>query len=248
MNVIYLIKDLLQRKDLQEWVNCRFKDPRAVVLDTNEIAQIVLTNGLRFHMSPDIHSASSVYWRYNLHAIKRDDIVLDLGANVGGYALAASQRTDNHVYALEPVLYDWLVSNIELNGRTNQITPIDAAIESVHGRKRTITWRNMTRHTRTIELGNLIDSTKCNVVKMDIEGAEWQIDPDCLCGMRIIEGQLHYDSKQHMKSRPPLVRFLEDNYTVWWQPTHPPSSRPCLPQYGHAPLRPLFYAVDLNTH
>ena len=243
MNLLYLIRDLWQRKNLQEWVNCRFKDHRAVVLDTTEIAQVVLNNGLRFYMGPDIHSASSVYWRYNLHDIKRDDIVLDLGANVGGYSLAASQRTDNHVYAVEPVLYDWLIANIVLNDKFSQIKSIDAAIGSPQGRNIHITWRNMTRHTRVAELDKLIDNTDCNVMKMDIEGAEWKIDPECLYGLRMIEGQLHYDSKQHMRSRPPLVRFLENNYNVWWQPAHPPKDRPCLPQYVHAPLSPLFHAI-----
>lgn len=242
MNLLYLIRDLWQRKDLQEWVNCRFKDDRAVVLDRQEISHIVLHNRLKFCMTPDVHSATSVVWRYPVHNVMSEDRIIDLGANVGGFALHASLKSRHPIVAVEPIMYPFLKDNIQLNLMDDRIVAYENAISDVPGKWKTLDWRGCKNTSRTITLDSLIDEHGCSFLKMDIEGAEWKIDPECLHEVQVIVGQLHYDSKQHMNSRPELVKYLEDNYDISYRPTHPPKNRPCLPMYGHAPLRPLFRA------
>lgn len=56
------------------------------------------------------------------HLIRADDIVLDIGANVGLHTVAfARAAADGHVYSFEPVaeMADRLSANVALNGLTN---------------------------------------------------------------------------------------------------------------------------------
>jgi len=67
--------------------------------------------------------------------VKKTDIVMDIGANIGYYALPECMYAcDGHVYAIEPVQdnYDSLCRNIKLNGYRN-ITPVKCAISDVDG-------------------------------------------------------------------------------------------------------------------
>lgn len=54
--------------------------------------------------------------------IKDDDIIIDIGANIGYYALLESKLApDGSVYAIEPVCenFDYLKTNVDLNKCTN---------------------------------------------------------------------------------------------------------------------------------
>jgi FkbM family methyltransferase len=79
------------------------------------ISKELFTYGKREHLSTDIMLEGKV--------IKPGDVVLDLGANIGYYALMESMIVGNEgkVYAVEPspVNYEMLKENIEVNGFTN---------------------------------------------------------------------------------------------------------------------------------
>jgi len=51
---------------------------------------------------------------YKFQDINKEDIVLDLGGNVGGFALFAAKWA-KHVYVVEPLYDDILSHNISLN-------------------------------------------------------------------------------------------------------------------------------------
>lgn len=64
-----------------------------------------------------------VFSEYKFNDIREDDIVLDIGANVGGFSLFISKMV-KHVYAVEPITTDILRENIVLN-KIDNITVFD---------------------------------------------------------------------------------------------------------------------------
>lgn len=123
--------------------------------------------------------------------IKKGDIVVDLGTNIGYFTLLTSRLIGNEgrVYAFEPepVNYSLLVKNIEMNGYKN-IIPVQKAVSNTTGKVRlfidnedsgahTILPNNTKQEFVEIESITLDDyfgdkKHPINVVKMDVEGAE----------------------------------------------------------------------------
>jgi hypothetical protein len=235
MDVKYLIKDLF-RYDLQGWINARYKDDKEMVLDRSDIAYITTFHDNKFLVAPDIHSATSVYWRYKWFDILPTDKVIDLGANVGGFALLASRLTKERILAVEPCRFVTLVRNISLNDKIHQIVPVCAGIGS-----ECITWRESDVIVPMIKLEELKNGLGgCDFLKMDIEGAEWTINPKELDGIRQIEGQFHYPHKGFTH---PIIDYIEENFNIEYAPNIAPKHRPQLPQYVPDELHPIFHAV-----
>ena len=134
---------------------------------------------------------------YRVGALPLGATVLDLGANVGSFALrAASERRARVVaYEPDPRSFACLVANVERNGLAERVRCVEAAVAGIRGRR-----------TFYIDVGRSVDSTLYNrwseipavevdvvtwldaiqetgahqglVVKMDIEGAEAEIVAD----------------------------------------------------------------------
>jgi hypothetical protein len=148
-----------------------------------------------------------VFSDYRFNDIRRDDIVLDIGANVGAFSLFVS-RMVKHVYAVEPMLTDILKQNVLLN-KANNITVLDEALGK--GMLK-IPWIGCEpRMMIGISLGDLIKMCTCggyvDFLKMDCEGAEWSIEPHELAGIRRIEAEIHnFDGKHNLDD---FLRMLE---------------------------------------
>ena len=141
--------------------------------------------------------------------VARDSVVVDVGANIGAFALTASYRA-KVVYALEPEQsnYDLLVRNIELNG-ANNVCPYRVALSNRNGTG-LITREGMasslyfqsastkTEEVPTCTLQEFLTQHQIDQVdylKMDCEGAEWDIilstPPEVLTRIRHIEMEFH---------------------------------------------------------
>lgn len=189
-------------------------------INKEDLSCIVTKYGDRFIISQDLHCSTSVFWRYDLSDIRPDDRVIDLGANVGGFAIAAAHRVFSHpVLALEPVRFGILAENVLMNNAL--VTPMRAAISNRHERK-TLTWRDGTCEVDCYPLGEIISHNGgCDFLKCDIEGAEWLIDPHDLDGIRRIEIQIHLDQYPKKWEYPPLLRYLYKNFNVYETPNTP---------------------------
>lgn len=203
------------------------------IMDYTDVSQIIMKDGSIFNVPEYPHCITFVYWRYNWDDIRRTDKVIDLGANVGGWCIPVSKLVRIPIMAIEPVLQNELQKNIDLN---------NANVSIVKGTKERsacigdpagwydIKWRGITSKSVGVTIGWLINVNKgCDFLKMEIEGAEWNIDPEELDGIRRIEGQLH-DIRHHRNT--PLIKYLEDNYYIEYSSNCPPSDRPFLPVYG----------------
>lgn len=212
MNIVFLLKDLLQTRDLQAWVNRRFKDDYRVPLDRRVFRTVSTHDGTRYLLSHEVGSVSDAAVRYRLSGIRKDDIVIDLGANVGGFCIPAS-RYSAHVYAVEPMTADELRQNIALNGV--EVTVIEAGLGD--GTEQEIAWGEEVRRVKTMTLGHLKEVCGgCDVLKCHCEGAEWSIRPEELDGIRRIE--LAYHPKNLNGADPEvLLGFIRSRYVTEWE-------------------------------
>jgi hypothetical protein len=156
---------------------------------------------------------------YRFSDIRKDDIVVDIGANVGAFCIRAAYYSD-YVYAIEPVTYEILQKNIILNGVS--VTVLDCALGS--GNVEAVGWDSVNLNVRTVSLKTVIGMVGgCDFLKCDCEGAEWLIDPRDLGKIRRIEMELHLPPI----GGPPNPSFLDYisrnyNYQVDYMPSQAP--------------------------
>jgi FkbM family methyltransferase len=146
-----------------------------------------MPNGIKFYNSPDILSICEVFSDYSFSDIQKDDIVIDIGANAGGFSIPAS-RLSEHINSVEPLLVDLLERNLELNNIHLNI--IEGALGD--GKKHEVSWGNLKKSVNTYSLSHLKEmSGGCDFLKCDCEGYEWFIKPEEIEGVRRIEMELH---------------------------------------------------------
>jgi FkbM family methyltransferase len=120
--------------------------------------------------------------------VKKDQIVMDIGAGVGSYTIPAGLMGPKIVYAFEPDLYkfDRLIKNVERNHLSN-IHPISVAmssVEAVFPFCSTIGSINFKRdfefdtNTVATTIDKFVDRQKVerlDWLKIDVEGAEYEV-------------------------------------------------------------------------
>jgi FkbM family methyltransferase len=164
---------------------CKFPNASAVVV--NDLREIYLEN--RY---------SNLLPHGDL--VHDGDVVIDCGANIGAFAvLAATKASDVRVLAFEPepVTYECLRDNVRLNGLDSQIECLRYGLAAEHGdhallrRDDCFTMHRVSEgsvsygHSRAagdaqetvtcVALDEIVAErglTRCNLIKMDIEGAE----------------------------------------------------------------------------
>ena len=126
-------------------------------------------------------------WEYRFDDIRREDIVIDIGANVGAFCIRAARFSDK-ILAVEPVCWEILEENIRLN--RVPVSVVRGALGD--GNPAGISWDGVRVSVPTHTLGQLIGMAGgCDFLKCDCEGAEWLIRPGDLEGVRRIEMELH---------------------------------------------------------
>lgn len=123
--------------------------------------------------------------------IHNDDTIIDIGSHIGLFTLFASQFCkDGRIFCFEPVKenYDMLLSNLQLNDITN-VKSFNSAVSEKKGEVKIHLNDDESGHSMFINgtkfiqiqstsLKDIIDSNnleKCDYVKMDCEGAEYDI-------------------------------------------------------------------------
>lgn len=124
------------------------------------------------------------YW---FDDMRPTDRVIDIGANVGAFCIRASRRSQK-IVAVEPLTASLLRENIRLNGVSVKV--IEGALGD--GKPKTVSWDDFEVISPTYPLRKIIEMAGgCDFLKCDCEGAEWQIVPEDLEGVRRIEMELH---------------------------------------------------------
>ena len=146
-----------------------------------------------------------------------DDRVIDIGANVGAFCIRAS-RYSPHVVAVEPVTAELLRENIRLNDVPVQV--IEGALGD--GRSKKVSWDDREVTSPTFPLRRIIEiAGGCDFLKCDCEGAEWQMEPEDLAGVRRIEMELHIPPIGGPPN-PLLLDYIDRNYHFYLErkPVH----------------------------
>jgi len=144
---------------------------------------------------------------YRYDDIRPDDIVIDIGANVGAFCLRAA-KLSGRVLAVEPVTWEILEENIRLNQA--RVKVIRGALGD--GNPGQVTWDGITATVPTYTLRQIVSMAGgCDFLKCDCEGGEWLIRPEDLAGIRRIEMELHLPP---IGGRPSgeLLEYIGRNY------------------------------------
>lgn len=152
--------------------------------------------GLKFTIYPVLmqYTLIEVTREYHFDDIRKSDIVLDIGANIGAFSLLASKKA-KHVYAVEPLYADILRENIRINN-INNITVMELGLGD--GTKQKVAFGLRQKTIETIPLTKILQITgPCDFLKIDCEGCEWNINNSMeLNGIRRIEAEIHnFDGK-----------------------------------------------------
>jgi FkbM family methyltransferase len=140
----------------------------------------------------DLHDISAIIECYILDVyrsrnIRKGDILIDIGAGVGEFAVLAQKLVGNNgkVIAIEPSPDDFntLLLNLKTNF-CNNVIPLNLAISNKH-EKIKLEFKGKTFESNADSLANVlrtlnIDTKKIRFMKMDIEGGERLAIPSSL--------------------------------------------------------------------
>jgi hypothetical protein len=132
---------------------------------------------------------------YDFSDLKPDDVFLDVGACIGTVSLKVHKKVKK-VYALEPIMVEHLSRNIKLNQAKN-IEVIRGALSE--NSIETIRWAGRKSICPGYSLSKLLQMCggRVDFLKIDCEGAEWNIKPEELKNIRRVEGEVHNFDGRH---------------------------------------------------
>jgi len=138
---------------------------------------------------------------YHTSMIKPGDVVVDLGAGIGDFAIRAMRRA-KYVIAVEPNNEDFqlLCRNLQVNGSHN-VVPLDTGVASKAGMKQ-ITYQGRTYSFRVETLAEMLEGqhiSGVDFIKLDIEGFETEViesSIDIIKQVRVIAIELHGTKKE----------------------------------------------------
>jgi FkbM family methyltransferase len=189
MDIGIILNDLIKYGISQEFINRRFKSLNLIPLPYRQIRLLELDDGSKFPVH-DIYDLVHFLWvreEYRFEDIQSEDIVIDLGANIGGFCIQSS-KLSNHVFAVEPLFADKLRENIILNHV--DVTVIEAALGK--GNPLELGYQDRKKIVQTIPFSQIKKMAGgCDFLKCDCEGAEHLLTPEDLKGVRRIEMEVH---------------------------------------------------------
>ena len=127
----------------------------------------------------------------NGFSINNDDIIIDVGAHIGLFALLASQFCKNgKIFCYEPIKenYELLIENIEIN-KIKNVFPNNLAVTKETSRAKIFLNDDQSGHSMFVQNDNFVEVNskslpdifvdnrinECNFLKLDCEGAEYEI-------------------------------------------------------------------------
>ncbi|ABE52494.1 FkbM family methyltransferase [Methanococcoides burtonii] len=196
----------LNSKSFQDYINTRYiPKENHFLIDEKYLRDCTYKiDGYRFYVTRCMHEADTINEAYNYSDIKKDDIVVDIGANIGGFSVRVANKC-KHVYAVEPLFNKQLENNFKLNGITNY-TIIPKGLGSGY---KDLQYENLEKSVECVSLESIKKEVggKIDFLKIDCEGGEWSIRSSELSGVRRIEMELHLFNRENKND---FLKILED--------------------------------------
>jgi len=208
-----LDKLLRHSKSFRNYVDFHFNRDGCAIIPLNlEEGLTINCKGLKFSVCSQLNTINAVTTDYRFSDIKKSDVCLDIGANIGAFSILASKAA-KHVYAVEPLFVDILRANIKINGISN-IDVLEVAVGD--GDEESVNFSGRTKRITHIPLSDILgDIGHCDFLKIDCEGCEWTLDYKDLENFRRIEGELHnFDGKHDFKLFERNLNRAGFSYTV----------------------------------
>lgn len=173
----------------QNYINYRYAEHDVLLINKKYLKNKTYTvNGKLFFVTKCMESLDTIEEEYIYNDIKKTDVVVDIGANLGGFSIPISDMC-LHVFAIEPLFTKELKNNIELNNIKNcTVIPMGLGdgitqLEYHHNIKKVqcVSLKHITKM-----VGGRID-----FLKIDCEGGEWCIKENELVDINKIEMELH---------------------------------------------------------
>jgi hypothetical protein len=173
--------------------------------------------GFKWGISEDLYVYHQVLSEYRFSDLGKDDLLIDIGANIGVFSILAARR-GARVLAIEPVMGYELRRNIRLN-RIQNIRLLECALGD--GREMEVSWNNRVHRVPSMTLSQMVrELGGCTFLKVDCEGGEWYIDPEELKGIRRIEMELHRCG--NFQKFPSFMEGVRQFFHIDYDPgTHP---------------------------
>jgi FkbM family methyltransferase len=125
-----------------------------------------------------------------LHTLTKDDLFVDIGANVGAYTVLACAVKGARGFSIEPVpsTYNKLMDNIRLNDLSNRVSVLNMGIADREGNLAFTSNQNCTNHVvaedesvsdiinvKVLPLDIVLENESPSVLKIDVEGFETSV-------------------------------------------------------------------------
>ena len=189
-------------------------------------AKFHIREGTKDELIIDEVLAGNTYFDRSFGNFRDGNIVIDIGAHIGSFAIDAALRGATVVcYEPHPDNFALLLKNIELNGLTNRIKPINKAVSNTAGSfdlyldsinsgshsLNKLFVDNPTKDKIKVEVlkfsNILIGFKKVELLKLDCEGGEYNILLGTnLRGVKNIRAELHDRNRFGQ-----LLQYLLDN-------------------------------------
>jgi FkbM family methyltransferase len=181
----------------------------------------------------DIITVVVVFCKLEYGNIKRDDVVVDIGANIGVFSVFAASQKAKRVYAFEPnpEAYNTLCENIKINKLDRVVFSFNLAVSNVDNEVLSIPIKSspynrmsnvesdddckmLSQKIKTISLKTILEKneiTQIDLCKLDCEGFEFPIllNADFKTIGKI--DRLKFECHQIGKSRENLIEHLNEN-------------------------------------
>jgi FkbM family methyltransferase len=125
-----------------------------------------------------------------LHFLRKDDLFIDVGANIGSYTLLASGVVGSTSIAIEPVpsTFDNFVDNLTINNIQSKVNALNIGLGSTSGKLKFTQNLDSVNHVAVSTDNDTIDvevktldevvhaySDKTTLIKIDVEGFETEV-------------------------------------------------------------------------
>lgn len=195
IDIIGFIKGLVGSNDRMEFIYSNIYNQMYILMSRRY--KTLGTENAIYNLDKYFYLVDQAIHEYDYTDIRKTDIVLDIGACVGGFTLEINNKVD-HVYAVEPLFIDELCANLRLNHAENVAVFTCALGET--GTTQPISFVDKTIDVPCKSLSEIIVlcGGHVDVLKIDCEGGEWHIKPHELTGIRRIEAEVHSFNGEHM--------------------------------------------------
>ena len=194
---------------LNRIINQMYYSPGEVMIRKKDIDYVV-TEKCKFYPSEHLNTLIRTEGNPWFERIKEDDIVLDIGACIGSVAIPLAKKAKK-VYAVEPLLYEELQRNIELNKLTNP----EVISQGIGKGETKIEYGDCSGTALLVSLKTLLESInedRVDFLKMDCEGCEWEVNPKEVLGIRELRIEFHRRrGERDTRKVAEWVDFLEHN-------------------------------------